>query len=185
MLASVVGRPTIQPIGTDPTTAAGQGRIMETSDQDLTPIMATGVALTMETMGVVMDLTLGPIMVIGVDLTMETMVVDPTMGTGGTMTIMGVARITETMDLTMGDGVIMMTMRADLTTEIMALNTEIMAQNTEDGEIMTVGLPMEIMAQITAGEVAQATTMKQQTIGATMETPPLTQISSPHPPWKS
>merc|ERR1711936_1003764 len=86
------------------------------------------------------------------------------------------------------------TMTVDLTTEIMALTLEIMALTLEimaltmtDGEIMRVDLPMEIMALITtAGEVAQAIgeTTKQQTIGAIMETHPLTQISYPPPPWK-
>ena len=165
----MVGRPTTRPIGMDPTTAAGQGRIMETMDPDqtLAPIMITGVALTMETMGVVMVLT---------------------MGTGGTMMITGVGLITETMDLTMdltmGDGVTMMTMRVDPTMVTMTLTMEIMAPTMQDGEIMTVDLPMEIMAQITtAGEVAQ--TMEHQTIGATMTAPLLTQISFPPPRWKS
>merc|ERR1719507_53685 len=111
-------------------------RIMETMDPDqtLAPIMITGVALTMETMEVVMVLT---------------------MVTGGTTMITGVGLITMTM---------------------------------QDGEIMTVGLPMEIMAQITtAGEAGQAIggTMKPRTIGATMETPHLTQTSFPPPPSKS
>ena len=163
------GQPPTQPIGTDLITEAGRDPTMKTLDQDLTldPIMDIGVVLTMETMGVVMDLT---------------------MGNGGAMMITGVELITETMDLTTGDGVIMMTMTVDLTTEIMALTLEIMALTMTDGEIMRVDLPMEIMALITtAGEVAQAIgeTTKQRTIGAIMETHPLTQISYPPPPWKN
>merc|ERR1719237_1038321 len=108
------------------------------------------------------------------------------------MMITGVDLITETMDLTMdltmGDGVTMMTMRVDPTMVTTTLTMEIMALTMQDGEIMTVGLPMEIMAQITtAGEAGQAIgeTMKPRTIGATMETPLLTQTSFPPPPLKS
>merc|ERR1719331_2697742 len=88
----------------------------------------------------------------------------------------------ETMALTMQDGVTMMTMRVVPTTVITVPTMETMALTMQDGEIMTVGLPMEIMAQITtAGEAGQAIggTMKPRTIGATMETPHLTQTSFP------
>merc|ERR1719458_2143471 len=115
-----------------------------------------------------------------------------TMVTGGTTMITGVGLITMTMDLTMDptmeDGVTMMTMRVDPTMVTMTLTMEIMALTMQDGEIMTVGLPMEIMAQITtAGEAGQAIgeTMKPRTIGATMETPLLTQTSFLPPPLKS
>ena len=151
--------------------------------------MVTGVGLTMETMGVVMVLT-G--MLTGVGLITET--TDLIMGDGGIMMITGVVLVLITMtmdltmDLTMGDGVTMMTMRVGPTTVIMVPTMEIIALTMKDGEIMTVGLRMEIMAQITtAGKVVQAIgeTMKHRTIGATMETPHLTQTSFPPPRWKS